>query len=184
MKRVVLMLLVALAGTAWGLEFDANGKRLDPEPDRQREYQWKDPRTGQTVTKAYPPANLKMRQVGRSADGWVTYLEVEGQSKFEDAVNLSTPKSVQNHTEDNASHDADYLAAKCLDYLRDQGGYKDPDSLKVDGKPRIGFTSATGEVRKRVFIMVNGKNSYGAYAGAKPVTCVIGVDDNVIAAVQ
>jgi hypothetical protein len=175
MKRVALILLVALAAPAWGLDFDANGKRLDPEPDRQREYQWKDPRTGETVTKTYPPANLKMRQTGRSADGWITYLEVEGKAKFEDAVNLSTPQSTENADQSESA-----LSAQCLSELAGHRHYKDPNSLRIEGTPHLGFSTATGEVRRSVTMLVNGKNSYGAYAGAKHVTCVFAADNKKV----
>lgn len=68
--------LTLVAGSASGAEFDANGKRLDPEPERQRQYQWTNPNTGKVIVKPYPPANIQMRQTGKSADGWTVYLEV------------------------------------------------------------------------------------------------------------
>lgn len=82
--------VLLLASSARGMEFDANGQRLDPPEAQQRQYQWTDPNTGKTVTSPYPPANIQMRQTGKSADGMTVYLEVlqppAGHSNFAAAV--------------------------------------------------------------------------------------------------
>lgn len=75
MKAIAVMALALMGLSAFAAEFDANGKRLDPEPERHMQYQWTDSRTGKRVVKDYPPANIPMSQVGRSADGWTIYLE-------------------------------------------------------------------------------------------------------------
>lgn len=83
----ICALALLLASAARGMEFDANGQRLDPPEAQQRQYQWTDPRTGKVITHPYPPANLQMRQTGKSADGMTVYLEVvqspEGHSNFQ-----------------------------------------------------------------------------------------------------
>jgi len=76
MKTSILLLIALMSSPAVAMEFDANGKRLDNQNPPERQYQWTDPRTGKIVIKAYPPANLAMRQIGRSKDGLMTYLEV------------------------------------------------------------------------------------------------------------
>lgn len=150
--------------------FNADGKHLNKEEDPGLQYQWKDPRTGDIVTREYPPANLYMRQVERR--GNLIILEVERKVKFSEVGLQSTPPSVE-------SSDTK-LIDRCLDAARAQGGYKDPDSLKIEGEPLITFTPYTGAVRRAVTIHVNAKNSYGAYVGAKPVGCIFAADNETI----
>lgn len=88
---VVLLGSVLLAGPIMGADFDAQGNRLDTPEKEGLSYQWVDPKTGKTVTKPYPPANLQMRQVERR--GNLVILEVLGTHRFADSVNLNTPKS-------------------------------------------------------------------------------------------
>ena len=47
---------------------------------------------------------------------------------------------------------------QCLKLIKIRYDYKDPDSLRVEGS-------------SVVVLSVNGKNSYGAYVGAKPAVC-------------
>lgn len=178
MKRIIsictITLITAISSPAFGLEFDADGRRLDPPEAQQRQYQWTDPNTGKTVTRPYPPANLQMRQTGKSPDGMMVYLEVIGGTRFSDVPLQQAP--------DNSSlvNEAARLADACLDVARQAGRYKDPDSLRIEGYPVVGFSTETGEVRRTVSIGVNGKNSYGAYAGAKPLTCIFGSDNQTV----
>lgn len=94
---VVWLILVPAAHS---MEFGADGRRLDPLEDRQRQYQWKDPATGKAITKPYPPANLQMRQIGKSDDGMTVYLEViqppEGHSNFQSTIKAGELSSEPN----------------------------------------------------------------------------------------
>ena len=92
MKPSVLLLIALISSSAMAMEFDANGKRLDNQNPPVRQYRWTDPKTGKIVIKAYPPANLPMRQVKRSPDGLMTDLEViveEAPSNLEATVAAS-----------------------------------------------------------------------------------------------
>ena len=133
------------------------------------QYQWTDPKTGQIVTRDYPPANLQMRQVERR--GNLVILEVLGQQKFADSVNLNTPKSAE------VAQDKETAAEKCLSKIKGSYDWKDSNSVRIEGEPAKTTTTTTGEVRQALMLKINGKNSYGAYSGPKDFTCVLGVDN-------
>ena len=57
---------------------------------------------------------------------------------------------------------------QCLSLIKIRYKYKDPDSLKLEGDA---FVSIYSSGRKEIIMSINGKNSYGAYAGAKPAYC-------------
>lgn len=54
---------------------------------------------------------------------------------------------------------------QCLSLIKIAYKYKDPDSLKLDGDA---YVSIYPSGRKEILMRINGKNSYGAYVGAKP----------------
>lgn len=56
----------------------------------------------------------------------------------------------------------------CIGALKRQYSYKDPESLRVEDEPVIGIYSTGLE---EAMLMVNAKNSWGAYAGADLVRC-------------
>jgi len=151
--------------------FDANGRRLNAPQEPSTQYQWTDPKTGKVITREYPPANLQMRQVERRGD--LVILEVIGAHKFSDAINLATPKSVEEKEKSGGS-----ALDNCVTKIRDKYSWKDPDSVRVDSEPSKTMTTATGEVRQALIIKINAKNSYGAYAGAKTYRCIIGADNS------
>ncbi len=96
MKLNILLFTALISHPVMAMEFDANGKRLDPQTPPERQYRWTDPRTGKVVVKAYPPANLPMRQIKRSPDGMMTDLEViadETPSNLESTVATSKVSS-------------------------------------------------------------------------------------------
>lgn len=171
---ICAMAWLILVTAAHSMEFGADGRRLDPPEDRQRQYQWKDPVTGKAITKPYPPANLQMRQAGKSDDGMTVYLEVIGETRFADVPAQKAPDATKEIAKEEK------LIATCLSAACRSSGYKDPDSLKVEGSPLFGVETYTGEVRRSVQVDVNAKNSYGAYAGAKSVTCIFGSDNQTV----
>lgn len=68
----------------------------------------------------------------------------------------------------------------CLSFLKIRYKYKDPDSLKLEGGARLSLYSNGNAA---LFLNVNAKNSYGAYAGAELHTCIFnekGVIDEVL----
>lgn len=56
----------------------------------------------------------------------------------------------------------------CLNVLKNTYNFKDPESMRIEGNPGTILFADGG---KKVFIKVNAKNSYGAYAGAKNYVC-------------
>lgn len=56
----------------------------------------------------------------------------------------------------------------CIEALKNQYSYKDPESLRIENEPVIGVYSSGLE---EAMLMVNAKNSWGAYAGADLVRC-------------
>lgn len=169
---VALIWIVLLTKPIMAAEFDAQGNRLDPPEDKSLSYQWVDPKTGKTVTKPYPPANLQMRQVERR--GNLVILEVIGAHRFADSVNFATPKSTE------AAHDSGSATESCLNAIREKYNWKDPDSVRIEGQPLPGVSKKTGEARKCLTLTVNAKNSYGAYSGSKPITCILGTDHQTV----
>ena len=57
---------------------------------------------------------------------------------------------------------------ECIRLIKIAHNFKDPDSLKIEGDA---FTLEYPSGRKEILFSLNGKNSYGAYAGAKPAYC-------------
>lgn len=68
-------------------------------------------------------------------------------------------------------------AALCEAALRTEPAWKDASSLQVTNMKRTGFTTikmhGTTLVAVQYSATVNGKNSYGAYAGQKPAFCFL-----------
>lgn len=62
----------------------------------------------------------------------------------------------------------------CEAGIRAAGGWKDPDSLKIE-VVRMGFTTINLHDVSTMVVQygasVNGKNSFGAYTGSKPAMC-------------
>ena len=58
--------------------------------------------------------------------------------------------------------------AECVKIIKAIHSFKDPDSLRVEGS---GYVNVYPSGRKEVLLELNGKNSYGAYAGSKPAYC-------------
>ena len=63
----------------------------------------------------------------------------------------------------------------CEQWIRSIPGWKDPDSIKHDGitrgKHETRKINGQSQIVVPYYAMVNAKNSYGAYAGARPYIC-------------
>lgn len=171
-SNMVLLGSILFARLVMAAEFDAQGNRLDKPQEPETQYQWVDPKTGRTVTKPYPPANLQMQQVERR--GNVVILEVLDTDRFVDSVNLATPKATE------AAQDSGTATESCPNAIREQYNWKDLDSVRIEGQPLSGVSTKTGEARKCLTLIVNAKNSYGAYSGSKPITCILGTDHQTV----
>lgn len=105
---------------------------------------------GQTVHKCPGPDGKPVYQQKECSDG-------SGQDlKIETGKASATRKATEEET------------AQCLHAIKIVYKYKDPDSLRVEGGA---FVSVYPSGRKEILFSMNGKNSYGAYAGSKPATC-------------
>lgn len=111
-------------------------------------YEWRDPETG------------KLKLGDRPPGGGVHYWK-EGQRKPGDQVAKPVaPPKISGATEQEV--------ADCLHLLKQKYAFKDSHSLRVEGE-QLTVTHENGN--KIINIYVNGKNSYGAYAGKKAVIC-------------
>lgn len=183
---IAISLIAAIITPAIGQVFDSDGRRLDSPLQPKVIYQWTDPKTGKSITSEIPPpTNLNVREIDRRKEGINTVVILEATLKEKDPgpPKGSVEVKYKGMPEKKAPQAAD-ASATCLSAARDRIAYKDPDSLRIEGPPIIRYTTATGEVRQSITIMVNAKNSYGAYAGAKPVTCILGADNATVISVS
>ena len=97
--------------------------------------------------------------------------------KLEEEINKSANESERENwkpvTERNTTEKE---ANSCLDSIKKNYSFKDPRSLLIeDGKF---YTLVNG--KNRIIIFMNGKNSYGAYSGAKKASCTYESDMKLI----
>jgi hypothetical protein len=76
------------------------------------------------------------------------------------------PTPVDKPTEIRLATDEE--KTECIAYLKKNHGYKDPESVRIEGESQ---TAVYANGDRRVVILVNAKNSFGAYAGTKPTVC-------------
>jgi hypothetical protein len=76
------------------------------------------------------------------------------------AIETGKPKIARKATDDEI--------AECIRLIKIVHNFKDPDSLRVEGGAVV---TEYPSGRKEILFSLNGKNSYGAYAGAKPAYC-------------
>ena len=182
---IAISLIIAITAPAIGQVFDSEGRRLDSSLQPKIIYQWTDPKTGKAVTSEIPPpTNLNVREIDRRKEGINTVVILEATLKEKDPGPPKGSVAVKYKGSEKKEPQAADAIAACLSAARDRIAYKDADSLRVEGPPIIRYTTATGEVRQSITIMVNAKNSFGAYAGAKPVTCILGADNATVIAVS
>ncbi|MDG4595473.1 MAG: hypothetical protein P9F75_07235 [Candidatus Contendobacter sp.] len=105
---------------------------------------------GQTVYKCPGPDGKLIYQQNECGDGKGADMKIE----------TGSPSEARVATDDEV--------AGCLSLIKIAYAYKDPDSLRVEG---LAVASIYPSGRKEVMFSLNGKNSYGAYAGAKPAYC-------------
>jgi hypothetical protein len=83
------------------------------------------------------------------------------------------PQKKRNFVSDGRTSET--LSDNCIRSVKLRTQFKDPDSVKIEG----GATSEEVEyyvngkknIKYVTYMMINAKNSYGAYAGAKPYIC-------------
>lgn len=105
---------------------------------------------GQTVHKCPGPDGKSVYQQNACNDASGTELNIE----------TGRPSQSRLATQEEID--------QCLKLIKIRYNYKDPDSLRVEGSSVVAIYPSG---RKEVILSVNGKNSYGAYVGAKPAVC-------------
>lgn len=183
---MVVSLTTIIATSAIGQVLNSEDRRPGSSLQSKVIYQWTDPKTGKPVRAEYPPStNLSVREISRQKEGINTIVILEVKQKEKDSFFLmddgKEPK--KDGTTDKKASYTDASAA-CLAAAKERITYKDPSSLRIEGTPKVDYTTATGVVRQSITIMVNAKNSFGAYTGAKPVTCVLGTDNITVIAIS
>lgn len=113
-------------------------------------YEWKDPATGKLMAGDHPPT------------GGVEYWPEgrRGQPVDQNQSRLATQAEIE----------------ECLMYAKAAARYKDPDSARVEGEA---LYSAEADGGHQIYIYINAKNSYGAYAGAKMARCIYRASGNL-----
>lgn len=94
-----------------------------------------------------------------------------------EVLNIATPKMSQarrlelklNGNPVNVQEATPKEIETCLTFLKIVSKYKDPSSVKTEGDTLI---SKYSNGYSALFLNVNAKNSYGAYAGSKLHTCI------------
>ena len=105
---------------------------------------------GQTVYKCPGPDGKLIYQQNECGGGKGSDLRIE----------TGKPSETRAATDDEV--------AQCLRLLKIAYAYKDPDSLRVEG---VAIANIYPSGRKEIAFNLNGKNSYGAYTGAKLAYC-------------
>ena len=120
-------------------------------------YEWKDPETGKYKAGNKPPEGVEHWLDGqRPGAGGAKPPESKPQVNQEPVK----PTETRRATADEVT--------ECLKFIKTNYGYKDPESVKIEGDA---YTLVYFAGDKHVLVNANGKNSFGAYAGAKLVTC-------------
>jgi hypothetical protein len=64
------------------------------------------------------------------------------------------------------------LLQACLHLITRTSGFKDPESVRLEGHYDKWESDKSG-ARHVMVLMINAKNSYGGYGGAEPFNCFI-----------
>lgn len=89
----------------------------------------------------------------------------------EDAQPITITPPAKLHSGENTVNE-DELVSQCVEVLKHYAGFKDPDSVKVEGHFFDWLQDDSG-ARRVLQIKINAKNSYGAYAGSEFYPCFL-----------
>ncbi|MGI2153097.1 hypothetical protein ACROAK_09445 [Shewanella oncorhynchi] len=89
----------------------------------------------------------------------------------EDAKPIIVTPPAKLHSGENTLNE-DELVSQCVEVLKRYAGFKDPDSIKVEGHFYDWLQDDSG-ARRVLQLKINAKNSYGAYAGSKFQPCFL-----------
>ncbi|MBW3513216.1 DUF4124 domain-containing protein [Shewanella sp. NKUCC01_JLK] len=89
----------------------------------------------------------------------------------EDAQPITITPPAKLHSGENTVNE-DELVSQCVEVLKRYAGFKDPDSIKVEGHFFDWLQDDSG-ARRVLQLKINAKNSYGAYAGGEYHPCFL-----------
>lgn len=103
-------------------------------------------------------------------EGKPVYQEMPCAGKTGTVLEIETGKSTTSRKEppSETRKATDEEAEECLKLIKIAYRYKDPESLRIEENP---YMLLYPDGHKEIVLSVNGKNSYGAYAGAKLAIC-------------
>lgn len=113
---------------------------------------------GHLVNKCIAPDGTPVYQQNPCNDGSGTELKIE----------TGSPSQSRKATQEEID--------ECLNLITIRYAYKDPKSVRVEGTS-LAVVYPSG--RKEIMLSINGRNSYGAYAGAKPAVCKYKANGNL-----
>lgn len=119
------------------------------------------------------PVGAQMVHKCPGPDGKLVYQQTPCAGEAGEVLKIEIGKALETRKA------TDKEAEDCLSAIKIVYKYKDPDSLRIEGGA---YVNVYPSGRKEILFSLNGKNSYGAYAGAKPAKCTYkanGVIDDV-----
>ncbi|MCT7944061.1 DUF4124 domain-containing protein [Shewanella septentrionalis] len=103
-----------------------------------------------------------------TVDGVDTYSQTPC---AEDAQPIIVTPPAKLHSGENTLNE-DELVSQCVEVLKRYAGFKDPDSIKVEGH-FFDWQQDDSGARRVLQLKINAKNSFGAYDGGKYRPCFL-----------
>lgn len=100
----------------------------------------------------------------------------------EDAQPITITPPAKLHSGENTVNE-DELVSQCVEVLKRYAGFKDPDSIKVEGYFYDWLQDDSG-ARRVLQLKINARNSYGAYAGGKYQPCFLNYSGTLLSVNQ
>ena len=129
-------------------------------------YEWKDPGTGKLKAGDKPPQGVEY---------WIEGQKPNKTDNSKEPICIGIGCSYAEAPREATGQEI----SRCLSLIKKTTNYKDPDSVKTEGTSTFVMMK---DGSQQVTLAVNAKNSYGAYAGAKPAYCKYRKDGSVISA--
>lgn len=95
-------------------------------------------------------------------------------------ITVTPPSKISSDTE-NVNESA--LVEQCVEVLKSTGGFKDPDSLKVE-KYYNSWVQDDSGARRVLMLKINAKNSYGGYGGGEYQPCFLNHNGTKLSDIQ
>lgn len=88
-----------------------------------------------------------------------------------------------NHSQPTNDTGSTNIEEMCLEFIRESRGWKDRESLRVEGSYKTWVSDYSGS-RHVMVLMINAKNTYGGYVGPKPFECFLNHSGNALSNIQ